>query len=111
MNVLWSALKTTRIPLFRAALWSPFAFVFYCLSYAPFLWAVTSAGSTSHFNPYYRSPAAYRLVDWCVVKTPARSALLSWADCFGVRGTTEMQAWYFAQGVSDTSGFHFNIQP
>lgn len=80
----------------------------YVFSYAPFLWVVTM---TSYCGPHYRSPIVYRAVDWCVVNTPARSVLLNWAACFGVEveGTTEMQAWYFAQGVSDTSGFHINI--
>ena len=94
----------------RTLYWSLLALALYVVSYAPFLWAVTFFGSPYHRGPYYRSPAPYRVADWFVVRSPAQTALLSWADCFGVRGITEMQGWYFAQGVSDTSGLHFNIQ-
>lgn len=94
----------------RMLCWSLLTLILYVLSYAPFLSAVTYFGSPYHSGPYYRSPAAYRIADWFVTRTPAQTALLSWATCFGVRGTTEMQGWYFAQGVSDTSEFHFNLE-
>ena len=101
--------RTFRI-VGRTLWWSLLGLGIYVVSYAPFLWAVTFVGSPYERGPYYRSPAAYRVADWFVVRTPLRMPLLCWADCFGVRDTTEFQAWYFAQGVSDTSGFHFNIQ-
>lgn len=96
--------------LFRVVGRTLFLLLVYVVSYAPFLWAVTFFGSPYHRSPYYRSPAPYRVADWLVARTSAGPVVLSWASCFNVRGTMEMQAWYFAQGVSDTSEFHFNIQ-
>ena len=85
--------------------------VLYLASYAPFLWAVCTFGESYHRGPYYRSPAAYRLADWCIVHTPAQSPLLWWARCFGMGYQMEMQAFYFAEGVSDPAErFHFNIR-
>ena len=84
--------------------------ILYLASYAPFLWAVCTFGEPYHRGPYYRSPAAYRLADWCIVHTPAQSLLLWWAKCFGMGYQTDMQAFYFAEGVADPSErYHFNL--
>jgi len=96
---------------FRYSKYIPLAVLVYFLSYAPFLWTVKSFGSTYHQGPYYRAPAVYRLVDWCIVHTPAQRALLKWSEYIGVDGPTEMQAWYFAQGIEDPSSeIRFNIK-
>ena len=100
----------------RLARWSKYTalvvplVVVYVLSYAPFLLAVTVCDST--FSEMgYRAPAVYRMAEWCIVRTPAQRPLLKWSECFQVRGTVELQAWYFAQGVDDPStDCHFSLQ-
>ncbi len=73
-----------------------FVLLTYVASYAVFLKFALDANSM-----YYRSPIFYRPVEWMIVKTPLQSMLLRWSECLGVRGRTEMQSYYFAQGISD----------
>jgi len=79
----------------------------YVASYALFLKAAPDANSV-----YYRVPKFYRPVEWMIVKTPLQSMLLRWSECLDVRGRTEMQSYYFAQGISDPpEEIHFNFGP
>ena len=87
----------------------PMLGIIYLASYAPYLQFARLAPDTAVY-PYYRSPPFYRVAEWCLVNTPARPIQLWWARCFNVEFETEMQAYYFNQGISDPeSAFHFNI--
>ena len=60
---------------------------------------------------YWRSPAIYRPAEWAIVRTPLQRPLLKWSSVVGSRGQTELQCFFFAQGVADPlDRFHFNIQ-
>jgi len=97
--------------LLRFSIYITLAVFVYFLSYAPFLWAVKTFDSPYYLGIYYRAPAAYRFVEWCIVYTPAERALLKWSECFGVDDATQWQTFYFAQGSKDPeSDFNFNIQ-
>ena len=85
----------------------PLFVVFYFLSYAPFLWLVSPDDPEYSSHLGYRSPAFYNAVEWCIVYSPADFVLLRWADFWSVGGSTEIQAFYFAQGA--TEPWDFNI--
>lgn len=81
------------------------AFVLYLFSYAPFL-ALTP--NSNNFTEY-RSPPFYRPAEWMLFPTPLQPLLLEWAEWHDVRHTTEMQVFFFADGVSNPSKeIHWN---
>jgi len=82
------------------------AFVVYVASYSPFLKFAADSDS-----PYYRSPVLYRPVEWVILRTPLQVPLLWWSEFVGARSKTELQIWFFAQGISDPpTQIHFNFQ-
>ncbi len=84
-----------------------FVLIMYVASYALFLKSAPDA-----IYVYYRAPTFYRPVEWMIVKTPLQSMLLRWSECLGVRGRTEMQSYYFAQGILDPpEEIHINFGP
>lgn len=85
----------------------PFFVIFYFLSYAPFLKLVSPDDPNDFRHLGYRSPAFYNAVEWCIVYSPADFVLLEWAELWSVGRSTEVQAFYFAQGA--TEPFEFNI--
>ena len=73
------------------------AFVLYLLSYALFL-ALTP---NSNIFTEYRSPAFYRPAEWTILRTPLRPLLLEWAEWHDVRHETEIQVFFFHDGITD----------
>ena len=76
------------------------SFTVYLLSYAPFVrFNAPDDPVTGSF--YYRTPSAYRPVEWLTVKTGPRcwSLLLAWSQLWGARDAAEIQAWFYAQNI------------
>ena len=95
--------------LFHSLLWVTGAFVFYFLSYAPFLRCAVP-NDPEELSLGYRSPRIYRLVEWATVHSPIQEPLLAWATFCGVRGPAEIQAWFYTQRINDPWNMDFNIQ-
>ena len=80
--------------------------VLYLMSYAPFLWLDDDLDDV-----YYRSPVFYRPAEWVILRTPLQACMLRWSDLNDVRSETELQVWFYAQGLYDpVNQIDFNIR-
>jgi len=98
--------SVTFSDFFRIGLTIFILLIVYLTSYSPYLKLTQDSDSIG-----YRSPKFYRPAEWIIVKTPLQPVILQWAEFVGVRGRTELQSFYYAQGISDPGELHFNFGP
>ena len=89
-----------RIRILRLLAITVGSFLVYLLSYAPLLRCCAPHDPVSG-SFYYRSPVAYRPVEWLTLNTELRQPLLVWARLCGSNDAAHLQTWFFGQQIED----------